>query len=102
MLTENKPRLQIAPPVALRSLVQNRRRHGSSETDVSELIVAPNNSPSHSVAMMATPVGKVPMTERKRLPSMAGMFISPHFLRQISSSDLLLRDLIVTFASGDG
>ena len=54
----------MALPVALPSLVQNSSMLGSSDTDVSELIVAPNSSPCHSVAMTATPVGKVPMTDR--------------------------------------
>ena len=44
---------------------------GSSDTDVSELIVAPNSSPFHSVAMTATPVGNVPMIDRKREESIA-------------------------------
>jgi hypothetical protein len=42
---------------------------GCNETEVSELIVAPKSLPLHSVAMMATPVGKVPMTDRKRVES---------------------------------
>jgi hypothetical protein len=70
MLTENSP-LRIAVPVALSSLVQNRSMQGASDTEVNELMVAPNSSPSHSVATTATPVAKAPMTERKRLGSMA-------------------------------
>src|SRR5579884_1129513 len=66
MLTENMPRCRMAAPVALPSFVQNSSMQGSSDTDVSELIVAPNNSPFHSVATTATPVAKAPMTERKR------------------------------------
>ena len=71
MFTENNPRLRIAVPVALPSLVQNSSMQGCSETDVSELMVAPKSSPLHSVAMTATPVGKAPMTDRKCLGSMA-------------------------------
>jgi hypothetical protein len=59
----------MAAPVALASFVQNRSMQGASDTDVSELIVAPNSSPSHSIPMTATPVGKLPMTDRKRLES---------------------------------
>jgi len=55
MFTEKKPRLRIAVPVALPSLVQTRSMQGSSETDVSEFMVAPKSSPLHSVAMTATP-----------------------------------------------
>ena len=81
MFTENNPRLRIAAPVALPSLVQNSSMHGVSDTEVSELMVAPNSSPSHSVAMMATPVGKAPITERKCLGSMVCMFMSPSLLK---------------------
>jgi hypothetical protein len=61
----------MAVPVALPSLVQTRSMQGSSDTDVSEFIVAPKSSPFHSVATMATPVAKVPMTDRKCLEFMA-------------------------------
>src|SRR5437870_4016486 len=69
MFTEKKPRFRMAIPVALPSLVQNRSMQGCNETEVSELIVAPKSSPFHSVAMMATPVGNVPITDRKRVES---------------------------------
>ena len=61
----------MAVPVALPSFVQTRSMQGSSYTDVSEFIVAPKSSPFHSVATMATPVAKVPMTDRKCLEFMA-------------------------------
>ena len=60
MFTENNPRLRIAVPVALPSLVQTEACKGCSDTDVSEFMVAPKSSPFHSVAMTATPVGKAP------------------------------------------
>jgi hypothetical protein len=81
MFTENSPRLRIAIPVALPSFVQNKSMHGVSDTDVSELMVAPNSLPVHSVAMMATPVGKAPITERKCFGSMVCMFMSPPLLK---------------------
>jgi hypothetical protein len=59
----------MAIPVALPSFVQKRSMQGCNETEVSELIVAPKSLPFHSVAMMATPVGNVPMTDRKRVES---------------------------------
>jgi hypothetical protein len=71
MFTENNPRRRMAVPVALPSLVQNSSMQGVSDTDVSELIVAPNSSPFHSVAMTATPVANAPIKDRKRLGSMA-------------------------------
>src|SRR5262245_1520104 len=77
MLTENSPRLRMAVPVALPSRVQNSSMQGSSDTDVSELIVAPYRSPSHSVAITATPVGKAPITDRKRLGSITLPCICP-------------------------
>src|SRR5579871_759196 len=59
----------MAAPVVLPSFMQNSSMHGSSDTDVSELTVAPNNSRFHSVAITATPVANDPITERKRLGS---------------------------------
>jgi hypothetical protein len=70
MLTENSPRRWIAVPAVLPLLVP-RQQHarGGSDTGVSELIVAPNSSPSDLVATTATPVANVPIRERKRLGS---------------------------------
>jgi acetyl-CoA acetyltransferase len=44
---------------------------GPVSQGVSELTVAPNSAPSQAVPMIATPVGKVPMTDRNRLGSIA-------------------------------
>src|SRR6266850_6719215 len=101
MLTENNPRLRIAAPVALPSLVQNSSMQGVSDTDVSELMVAPNSSPSHTVATMATPVGKAPITERKRLGSMVCRFMSPRLLKAPSEQDDAVPTSSVIFASCD-
>ena len=49
----------------------------SSDTDINELTVAPNSSPLHSVAMTATPVGKVPITDR--------MAVCPKWSRRCAS-----------------
>jgi hypothetical protein len=81
-VSENNPRRRMAAPVALPSLVQKSSMLGSSETDVSELMVAPNSSPFQVVVMTATPVGNVPITDRKRLGSMVCVFISPQLPRR--------------------
>src|SRR4030095_4412636 len=67
----NNSRFRMAVPVALPSLVQTRSMQGSSDTDVSEFIVAAQSSPLHSVVTMATPVAKVPRTDRKCLEFVA-------------------------------
>src|SRR6185369_7461325 len=118
MFTEKKPRLRIAVPVALPSLVQTRSMQGSSETDVSEFMVAPKSSPLHSVAMTATPVAKVAMTDRNCLGSMETprktvlrlpcpgdemcVFMSPGFPKtQCQSSHDAAATPSVTFAACD-
>src|SRR5579871_4792726 len=82
MFTEKSPRFWTAVPVALPSPIQNSSMQGESDTDVSELTVAPNNSPFHSVPTTATPVANAPIKERKRLGSIAEdveicLFMSP-------------------------
>src|ERR1700757_2244614 len=82
----------MAVPVTLASLVQNSSMQGFSDTEVSELIVAPNRSPFHSVPTTATPVANAPITERKRLGSMgtpcgAGLCADDADIRMFMSSN---------------